>query len=324
LSVNCAEFGSGYNVPHSLYETLDMASSLTFAAPFSATDLILHTAFDLGLTEALDAIENLVVPPALACVTLWIIIQGFLVMRGDIDARRGITKLTMVALVVGLVAGEGLYQQFVQNFFENAIPEFVQEIGINPFPVATIPAQLDVVFAGSEELFQTIAAQIGNRDEEDSLSFTGAQDAMYLSLWIAFGICDTVDILTALLIAIGPLILIGYLFDATRPMTMGWIKQLVNYGLLLLLLTIVATIVIATDAAVVLGETVVIKALGQTAAQIVGLYELDMFFLTGDALIVALPALAAVISGGVSTMDSMQQLPSFAQSQRMYLYRQRK
>lgn len=120
---------------------------------------------------------------------------------------------------------------------------------------------------------------------------------LYGTLWSAFGIYDAVGILTKVLLAIGPLILTGYIFDRTRDIAAKWIGQLITYGLLLLLLNLVATIVILTEATALTLMLGVITLAGTTAAKIIGLYELDMFFLTGDALIVALPAIAGNIGG---------------------------
>lgn len=81
-------------------------------------------------------------------------------------------------------------------------------------------------------------------NDQDILAFQGAQWVLYGTLWSAFGVYDAVGILTKVLLAIGPLILVGYIFDRTRDIAAKWIGQLITYGLLLLLLNLVATIVI--------------------------------------------------------------------------------
>ena len=51
------------------------------------------------VSNALSAIQG----PLTAAVVLWIIVTGVLVMRGDLDARRGITRILSVCLVVGIL-----------------------------------------------------------------------------------------------------------------------------------------------------------------------------------------------------------------------------
>lgn len=279
-------------------------SAFKISAPFTVTDASFTAAFTATMTDALTTVEGLVTAPLLACVTLWIIIQGILVMRGDLDTRRGLTKIIMVAIVTGLVTSQTLYNTYVTDLFEQTIPGLVSQIIIDPISSSVtglaVPAQLDGVFILGENLFQLVAARIGPDNLQATFAFEGAQLVFLGSLWTVFGLYDVASIMTQVLVAIGPLILIGYLFDATRDMTIRWVWQLVYYGLLLLLLSIVATVVIGVDALFSVATSAAILALGPTAAKVIGLDEIDMFYLTGDALVVALPAIAAVMTGGAA------------------------
>lgn len=267
-------------------------------APFTAIHAIFHGAFTLGLHKVIDRIQEAVSAPLVACVTLWIIIQGFLVMRGQVDARGGISRVIMVSIVVALILGQANYQQYIEAVFDDTIPKLAHQISGSNLPFIGIPQKLDVMFAASQVAFQRIASEIGPMNQQDILAFQGAQWILYGALWTAFEIYDAVGILTKVLLAIGPLVLVGYLFDHTRDMATRWIGQLLSYGLLLLLLNIVATIVIAAEAVSLGVMLAVIRYTGTTAAKIIGLYELDMLFLAGDALIVALPTIASSIAGG--------------------------
>ncbi|MUO81353.1 type IV secretion system protein [Agrobacterium vitis] len=271
--------------------------NFSIPAPFTAIHTIFDLAFTVGLDTLLGDIQRAVSAPLVACVTLWIIVQGILVMRGEMEARSGITRVIMVSIVGALVVGQADYHDYIASVFEDTIPNFIRRFSVSGLPLETIPAQLDTMFSLTQVAFQKIASEIGPMNDQDILAFQGAQWIFYGTLWTAFGIYDAVGILTKVLLAIGPLFLVGYLFDRTRDMAAKWIGQLVTYGILLFLLNIVATIVILTEAtalAVMLG---VVTSAGTTAAKIIGLYEIDMFFLTGDALIVALPAIAGNIGG---------------------------
>jgi type IV secretion system protein VirB6 len=46
-------------------------------------------------------------------------------MRGDMDARGGITRILKVAFVVGVLTSSGLYTTYVQTLFMTTIPNWV-------------------------------------------------------------------------------------------------------------------------------------------------------------------------------------------------------
>lgn len=270
-------------------------------APFTVIDQTYKLAFTTYLNNAVGAVESAVAGPLLTCVTLWLIVQGILVMRGDIDARKGLTKIITVALVVGLVSSANLYQEYVQSLFEEGIPAMVTQLGGNiGLPTEAIPTELDVIFRLGQVGFQKVAAEIPPMDELDSLAFEGAQFFFFFSLWGIFGVYDIVGILTSVLVAVGPLFVIGFLFEATRGITMRWIGQLISYAILLLLTSIVATVVVAVMVASMATAFLVTVGVDTTAGQLVGLYELDLFIMTGNALVVALPGIAAALGNGVA------------------------
>ncbi|QCJ00978.1 type IV secretion system protein [Agrobacterium larrymoorei] len=278
--------------------------NFSIPAPFTAIHTIFDRAFTVGLDSLLGDMQRAVSAPLVACVTLWIIVQGILVMRGEVDARGGITRVITVSVVVTLVIEQAEYHDYVVSVFEETIPNFIQKFAISGLPLETVPAQLDTMFALTQVAFQKIATEIGPMNDQDILAFQGAQWIFYGTLWAAFGIYDAIGILIKVLLAIGPLILVGYLFDRTKDMASKWIGQLVTYGILLLLLNIVATIVVLTEATALVLILGVVTSAGTTAAKIIGLYELDMFFLTGNALIVALPAIAGNIGGSYWNGDT--------------------
>lgn len=273
--------------------------------PFTVIDQVYKKTFEAYLNHIVGSIQAAVVAPLLACVTIWVIVQGVMVMRGDLDARKGLTQLIKVALVVGLVTSSSLYQEYVQDMFHDAIPEMVRKMGGNfGFPTATLTLQLDGIFRAGQFVFQSIASHIPQMDELDSLSFDGAQYLFYFTLWGIFGVYHVTGILTSVLVAIGPLILVGFLFESTVGIATRWVGQLVGYALLLLMTSIVASLVVAIIAATVAAMFATALLVDTLAAQLIGLYELDLFILTGNALVVALPGIAMAIGGGAGEMGS--------------------
>lgn len=269
-------------------------------APFSVTDTVYTKVIEAALHNTLGQIQGSLEAPLLACVTLWIIIQGILVIRGDIDTRKGFTKLIMVALVVSLVTSSDLYSTYVDDLFTKAIPQYIENVGNDgAAPLWSLPEQLDGVFIAGEKLFLSISEHLPDHDLTDTYSLEGAQFIFVLTLWGIFGVYDLTALMTNLMVSIGPLILIGFLFEATRDITTKWIGQLISYGLLLLFISVIATIVVGIELAGVIAMTVLTRAKPEVA-ELLGLWELDIFLMTGNAVVIALPGIAAALGGGVA------------------------
>lgn len=269
-------------------------------APFTITDQIYTREIEALLTNTINQIRDVISAPLLACVTLWIIVQGILVIRGDVDTRQGVTKLLTVAFIVSLVSSAPLYTEYVEDMFRTAIPAFIKNIGNDgAAPLSTLPEQIDGVFLAGEALFLSISERLPSDDIQAVYSYEGAQFIFYLTLWGIFGVYDLAVVMNDLLISIGPLILIGFLFEATRDMTMRWIGQLLSYALLFLFISVLATIVVAIQLEAI-AAVALVDRVAPTAAAIIGLFELDIFMLTGNAIVVALPGLAAALGGGVA------------------------
>lgn len=152
--------------------------NFTIPAPFTA----IHTIFDLAFTTSLDTmigtIQEAVSAPLIACVTLWIIVQGILVIRGEVDVRGGITRVITVTVVIALIVGQANYHDYVVSVFEETIPNFVQKFSGSGLPLQTIPTQLDTMFALTQAAFQKIASEIGPMNDQDILAFQGLSGSL--------------------------------------------------------------------------------------------------------------------------------------------------
>jgi len=72
-------------------------------------------------------------------------------MRGDIDARGGITRIIKVALVVGILTSSGLYTTYVQTLFITTIPNwFATAAGGTQAAIASTPQTFDNIWQVTE------------------------------------------------------------------------------------------------------------------------------------------------------------------------------
>ena len=272
--------------------------------PFTVTDGVFTIAFGSYLGGTLSLVVTAVAAPLSATIVLWIIIQGILVMRGDLDTRRGVTRIVKVVIVYALVAGGAAYTETVQNWFTTVVPNWIAGVTTNLPVIQSIPIELDILLQLAQQALENIAAQIGTGNNTDESSYQLAKTVLYGTLFTIFALYEVARIMTEVLVAIGPLFLIGYLFDATRQIAERWIGQLVNYAVLLLLIFIVGTIVITTEVAYITLESSLITVLTPLAGQISDFYDLDIFLLTGDFIVLAVPIIAGAIGGGINASRS--------------------
>ena len=267
--------------------------------PFTTMDQDFGVAFGTGIQSAISALLAAVATPLLACVTLWIIVQGILVMRGDMDARGGITRIIRVAFVVGILTSSGLYTAYVQTAFMTTIPNWLAQ-SAGGSSIASTPAIFDNMWAVTEHTIETVSAQLSNFDVIDAVSLAVIEICIAVFLLITFAIYEFAIIIVGIMVAIGPVLIVGYLFDATRGVTDRWIGKLITYSILTLLINVTLNIVVTGEKQymrVILTQ----QASGAAAipVEIKILLSLVMFFAMGAFIIVSLPVIAATLGGGL-------------------------
>lgn len=149
------------------------------------------TAFGAGTQNAVTSLLAAVATPLMACITLWIIVQGVLVMRGDMDARGGITRIIKIALVVGILTSSGLYTHYVQSLFITTIPNwFATAAGGSQAAIRSTPATFDNMWQVTEHMVETIGAQIAIYDVVDSVSLVLIELSIMILLVVTFAIYE--------------------------------------------------------------------------------------------------------------------------------------
>jgi type IV secretion system protein VirB6 len=269
--------------------------------PFTNMATDFGAAFGTGIQTSITSMLAAVATPLLACVTLWIIVQGILVMRGDMDARGGITRIIKVALVVGILTSSGLYTNYVQTLFITTIPNwFATAAGGTQAAITSTPATFDNMWAVTEHTIETVGAQIAIYDVVDSVSLALIELAIMVLMVVTFAIYEFAIIVTGIMVAIGPVLIVGYLFEATKGVTDRWIGKLITYSLLTLLINVTLAVVLQGEKAymrVILTQQA--SGLAAVPVEIKVLIELAMFFAMGAFIVVSLPAIAAALGGGL-------------------------
>lgn len=268
-------------------------------APFYVFDQTIQKPFMNGMNATVANMIAAVQGPLTAVVVLWIIVTGILVMRGDLDARRGITRAISVTLVVGLLMSTALYDQYVTSFFTTGLPDWLANSVLGVSGAQPSAHQFDALWNEADGFFLAAGKNLNFYNVLYSVELGVLQDLVVFPIGITFLIYETAKILMDVIVAIGPFMLVGYLFQATRGVADRWIGKLLGLAILMLLVDIVLSIIIHGDAAYFHQSMNALST--ATVAETITIGIQFVIFLTLGCLITCfLPAIASFLGGGIA------------------------
>jgi type IV secretion system protein VirB6 len=245
----------------------------------------------LNVAATAAAIE----PAAVSLAVIYVMVWGFLHLRGAVEEPVLTGAMRIVRLVVVFGVGLRLWQYnaaIVDTFFEAPVQLAAQLAGAAN-PIATVDALWDR--GGTVAAFLWEKGGVFNGDV-----------GYYLAAAIVYVLMGAVCVYTlflmalarvalAVLLAIGPLFIVLLLFDGTKRFFEAWVAQLANYALVGVLAVLVASLLM----------TVVEAYAVQTAAKgaaILTVDALDMLLVSGLVLLILrqVMPIAARLAGGVA------------------------
>ena len=275
-----------------------MASADNYA-PFYTFDQIIQAPFTSSLETTVNAAISAVQGPLTALIVLWIIVTGILVMRGDVGVRQGVSRIITVSLVSAILMSATLYDQYVVTFFTTGLPNYLASTFLGVTGMAPAAHQFDALWNSASEVFAIAENDMNFMNVLYSVQLAILQSLMVFPIGLVFLIYESTRILTDVVVCLGPFVLAGYLFDATRGVADRFIGKLIGLTLLTLLVDIVLAIIINGFV------TYVNSTLGNVAAAskpeaILICMQLVIFLAIGSLITCFLPGIAAYIGGGIS------------------------
>ncbi|ASY72000.1 VirB6 type IV secretion protein [Sinorhizobium fredii USDA 205] len=183
--------------------------------------------------------------PLTAAVTLYIVLYGYLVLRGSVQepildfAYRAIK----LAIIVMLVKNAGEYETYVTNIFFDALPrEIAQALNTGTATSAsTFDSLLDKGQHCAKEIWARASWPI------DIVSGASGMLVIFASFIVAaigYIVSLYARLALAIVLAIGPIFVALAMFRSTRRFTEAWIGQLVNFVILQVLVVAVGSLLI--------------------------------------------------------------------------------
>ena len=264
---------------------------------------MLFTTFWQWLTATLNAyvaqhvaaMANAIEPAAVTLAVVYVMVWGFLQMRGAVQepVLSGVLRIVRLAVVFGLGLRLWQYNELLIDTFMDAPVALAAWLAGAADPIATVDALWD--HGGQVAATLWDKGGVFNGDVGYYLAAAFVYLLMGAVCVYTLFLMALARVALALLLAIGPLFIVMLLFQATQRFFEYWIAQLANYALVSVLAVLTASLML----------TVVESYAAQTVAKgaaILTVDALDMLLVAGIVLLILrqVMPIAARLAGGVA------------------------
>ena len=196
------------------------------------------------ITDTSTRLANALEPAVVTVGTIYIMTWGFLHLTGKIEepVLEGLRRIAVLGLVFGVGIKLWLYHDVLVSLVYDG-PGQLAAAAINAPDYTTI---VDTILDRGDAVGAALLAKAG------TLHWNVAYDFAALAVYLTTGITAiyTMFLLTlskvalSVLLALGPMIIPLFLFNATRRFVESWLAQLVNYGFVSVLAALVTALML--------------------------------------------------------------------------------
>ena len=252
-----------------------------------------------AVSQVVTAFLSFVAAPLKVALVLYIALTGILIIRGEANEAGAalLGRFLKMGLVVWVLTGSGIYQQYVYDFFFTTLPQGLAN-ALTSGGTGTIDANsFDLVWIKAWRAGLEVWRTLSWHDIAEKLVIVLFWACAIVSTVFAFAIWLISRVLLALYIALGPLLIGLVLFPATRSIFERWIGSLISCVILQITTVVLLYIVLAVEQQVV-GE---VAASGSTdpMTMIQILFAGIIFFAVAAFVAFQLPGVASSLAGGL-------------------------
>jgi len=213
---------------------------------FSFVDGQFKSPLESFISSGTSNIASWISGPLTAALTLYVVLYGYLVLRGSVQEPivEFAFRAMKLAIIVMLVRNASEYQTYVTKIFFETLPrEISQALNSGSAPSAsTFDSLLDKGQKCAKDIWAraTWPADIVNGIGgmmAIGASFTVAAIGYIVSLYARLAL--------AIVLAIGPIFVALAMFQSTRRFTESWIGQLANFVILQVLVVAIGSLLIS-------------------------------------------------------------------------------
>jgi type IV secretion system protein VirB6 len=258
-----------------------------------AIDLLLNN----FVTSKSAALSSALVPIALTAVTIYVLMMGYAIMRGESNdaLHTFLWKSFKIAFISGIALSAGEFQGTIIQFVQGIQEGMTQAMG----GVTSIGQLVDNMATPYYDLGQKLLSE-ATVDMWPNLSLLAAAGLVAIAqaclFVVGLGLYLLSKVALALVLAVGPAFILCAMFPPTQKYTESWIGQALNFALLSVL--VAASIAMLTDFASQYANS--IKENMETTNVVRDALALLLASGALTVVMLNLPQLASALSGGVS------------------------
>ncbi|WVT77605.1 type IV secretion system protein (plasmid) [Sinorhizobium chiapasense] len=212
---------------------------------FAFVDEQFKAPLETFVSDGTSNISEWISGPLTAAITLYVVLYGYLVLRGSVQepildfAFRAIK----LAIIVMLVRDADEYQTYVTDIFFEGLPrEISQALNAGAAPSAsTFDSLLDKGHACAKEIWARASWPVDVVTGIGGMMVIGAS---FVVAAIGYIVSLYARLALAIVLAIGPIFVALAMFQATRRFAEAWIGQLANFVILQVLVVAVGSLLI--------------------------------------------------------------------------------
>ncbi|AJY13043.1 type IV secretion system protein [Burkholderia dolosa] len=260
----------------------------------------IDNALSTFVTSVSSSIASGITPAVMAGVTIWILMYGWTVMRGEVHepVHQFAVRAFKMSAILAVALGSGAYQANVVEFVNGLTTGLVQTV--MPGTTSNVFSAIDQLdskaFALTQMLWErgTNLMPWGGIADLISALIVGVSAA--LAELVMAGLLLLAKVALSFMLAVGPLFLACLAFGPTKRFAEGWVSKIANYSVLIFFLAAAAGICLS------IYETFVNGLLAGSATNNPLGDAFSLLALAGaiNVLIIQLPSVAAGISGGAA------------------------
>lgn len=260
---------------------------------------LVDDSLDTYITSTAGDVIAYITPIFTSLLIVWVAIWGYMMMFGKASEplQDGVFRILRIGFIMALGLTVGTYMDIV-----------VDVLAHGPEKIASVVTGAPGGATGAATILDTLFLRVFDVADQawDKAGVMTGNPGMYLvaAFILIAGIAVTIviaflllvsKIATTALLAIGPLFIIGLLFNATQRFFEAWLAQVINFGLMLVLGSAIGRMILE------LSQTFMDRMEGSgdlsnmwAAAVLVAFFALCGLFLK------QVPAMASALGGGVA------------------------
>jgi len=250
-----------------------------------------------GISSTVDKVLSAAQLPLNSMLVIFVAVLGYATLTGRLAYGDGVNRIIRMSFVVLFVTSSSVYGEYVVSFFTTGLPNFFAQ-HIAGAPGGTNPgASFDTVMTQmwTDATIVWEQAPWGFKAIYDGILIVLSLAIVGCALVVMFAVFLVVQTLLGVIVAVGPLVILGYLFDYTKKIVDGWIDVLVTLSIVTLGIDVVLELLLKAITTALNNMTLT----GSTNSQLQQLLGVSLVVLVLSAAVVILPRVVERIGNGV-------------------------